>query len=94
MSKIAEIIQELNISPETLQTLAQRIQANPMQAMSILQELNIPPEKFQKLIATVMANPGELISFAQQMGMSSEQLDEVESKIENLKKQNSSDSSS
>jgi hypothetical protein len=81
MTEIESILKELNIPASKLQEFAQRLQANPMAAMSLVQELNIPPEIFQKIIAIAMSNPSAIVDLAKKMGMSDEQINDVQDKI-------------
>lgn len=85
MSEIAEILKELNIPPEKLQDFAQRVQQNPMSALSLIQELKISPEVLQKLMAIIMSNPMAIANLAKEMGFSNEQMAMVENQMQNLK---------
>lgn len=81
---LEEIIKELNIPPEKLQEMAQRMSANPMAAMSMVQELNIPPEAFQKMIAAVLANPSSILEMAKKFGVDDKNLQEVEDRLSSI----------
>lgn len=82
MNEIESLLKELNLPEEKLREFAQRLQANPMAAMSLVSELNIPPTVFQKIIALAMTNPSVIMDLAKKMGISEEQINGVKNHLQ------------
>ena len=73
MEQLANLLKELNLNPDDLKTLAEKMKEDPMSAMGELSSM-IPPEAMQKLLMTVMSNPEILSAAAEQAGVSEDQV--------------------
>lgn len=83
MSSLKDLIQELNLSPESLGELAGAMN-NPFAAMQKVQELGIPMDFFQKAFQIMMANPNALTELATEMGLPAEEAEKAKAALDGL----------
>lgn len=83
MSSLKDLIQELNLSPESLSELAGAMN-NPFMAMQKVQELGISMDFFQRAFQVLMANPNALADLASDMGLPAEEAEKAKAALDGL----------
>ena len=84
MSEINELMESLNIEPESLASFAAKVKTNPMAAVGAFSELGLSMEFFAKLFDIIRRDPEALGAYAASLGMDASAIGEAQKQAEQL----------